>query len=865
MATRTNTMMLPYVVALVATAIAIAMRWAFDPWLGSALPLVTLFGAVAVAVWFGGYGPALLSAVSGWLACTYLFVEPRYQFSSNTAWALGLVPFSISSGVIIAFGDALYRGRRQARVGLEFLRTTLSSIGDGVITTDADEKVTFLNPVAEDLTGWTRADAAGRPLTDVFKIINEVTREPVQCPASEVLRSGQIVGLANHTVLIGRTGREKVIDDSAAPIRDADGRIQGVVLVFRDNSARRLAERRLSESENELVDFFNNASVGLHWVGRTGTILRANRAELEMLGYSHEEYVGRNIAEFHVDGDLIRNILARLSAGETVVEQRAQMRCKDGSVRDVLINSNALRDEHGEFVHSRCFTTDVTAQRRNELASQRLAAIVESSEDAIVAKDLRSIVTSWNKAAERMFGYTAHEMIGRSITILIPPERADEEAEILDRIRSGIRVEHFESIRIRKDGSTFPVSLTISPILDRHGNVVGASKIARDITALKAAEHALIEADRRKDNFLATLAHELRNPLAPIRNAVYQLRLDTALGSRSASSRDVIDRQSRMMTRLIDDLLDVSRITRNRLELKKQRTTLAEVIDAATETSRPLIESGKHALSVVLPTEPIYLKADPTRLAQVFSNLLNNAAKFMEKGGSIRVTATRHPDQVEVSVKDTGMGISAASLPHIFDLFAQSPAAAGVSTGLGIGLALARGVVELHGGSIEARSEGEGTGAELIVSLPISEYQVESVQSAGYESAAPYSRRVLIVDDNHDNAETMAVLLRMSGHEAEVANDGQAALRVAERFRPEMVLLDLGMPTMDGLETCRRMRAASWGKDIFIVALTGLGQREDRRRTKEAGFDDHLLKPLGYGALQTLLHSLTHANAEGRS
>jgi PAS domain S-box-containing protein len=865
MTTKTNPMMLPYVVALVATAIAIAIRSAFDPWLGEGLPLVTLFGAVAVAVWFGGFGPALASALSGWLACTYLFVEPRYHFYSTSPWVLGSVAFALSSGVIIAFGDALYRGRRRARAGVEFLRTTLSSIGDGVITTDADTKVTFMNPVAEDLTGWTRADAAERPLADVFRIINEVTREPEEAPASEVLRTGKTVGLANHTVLIDRQGGERIIDDSAAPIRSADGGAQGVVLVFRDNSARRLAEKRLSQSEKELNDFFDNASVGMHWVGRTGTILRANRAELEMLGYPSEEYVGRNIAEFHVDADLIRTILSRLSAGETMADQEAQMRCKDGSVRDVLINSSALLNERGEFVHSRCFTTDVTEQRRDELASQRLAAIVESSEDAIVAKDLSSIVTSWNKAAERMFGYSADEMIGQSIRILIPAEHADEESDILDQIKRGIRVEHFESIRLRKDGSTFPVSLTISPIRDRQGNVVGASKIARDITALKAAERALIEADRRKDNFLATLAHELRNPLAPIRNAVYQLKLDTELESRSASSRDVIDRQSRMMTRLIDDLLDVSRITRNRLELKKQRTTLAEVIEAAAETSRPLIERGKHALSIALPTEPIYLTADPTRLAQVFSNLLNNAAKFMKEGGSIRVTATRHPNEVMVSVKDTGMGISAASLPHIFDLFAQSPAVGGVSTGLGIGLALARGVVDLHNGSIEARSEGEGAGAELIVTLPISEQSIAPARSPGYPLAAPVSRRVLIVDDNHDSAETMAVLLRMSGHEAEVAHDGEAALSVAERFRPEMVLLDLGMPTMDGLETCRRMRASSWGKNILIVALTGLGQREDRRRTKEAGFDDHLLKPLGYGALQNLLHGLCPVNAEGRS
>jgi CheY-like chemotaxis protein len=306
------------------------------------------------------------------------------------------------------------------------------------------------------------------------------------------------------------------------------------------------------------------------------------------------------------------------------------------------------------------------------------------------------------------------------------------------------------------------------------------------------------------------------------------------------------------MTRLIDDLLDVSRITHNRLELRKQQITLATVIDAAIETSRPRIERGKHTLSIALQAEPIYLAADPTRLAQVFSNILNNAAKFMEPGGSIRLTATRRHGQVMVSVNDTGMGVSAAAMPHIFELFSQSPAVGGISSGLGIGLALARGVVELHDGSIEARSEGEGKGTELIVTLPTSAPGFESVQHDGI-ALVSRPRRVLIVDDHRDNADTMAVLLRMSGHEVEMAYDGEAALQVAERFRPDLVLLDLGMPKIDGLETCRRMRAETWGKDILIVALTGLGQREDRRRTEEAGFDQHLLKPVGYGALQSLL------------
>ena len=740
MVIRTDRMMAQYGAALIATAAAVGIRWLLDAWLGDDLPLVSLFGAVAASVWFGGYGPAVFSALAGWMACDYLFIEPRYHITTRDAGSvIGLAAFLMSSGVIIGFGDALYRGRRQARA----------------------------------------------------------------------------------------------------------------------------AEDRLRQSEEELSDFFDNAPVGLHWVGSSGTILRANRAQLEMLGYTSEEYVGHKIVEFHVDEDLIRDVLRRLAAGETIVDQDAQMWCKNGSARDVMINSNTSQDEHGRLMHSRCFTTDVSAQRRGELASQRLAAIVESSEDAIVAKDLHGVVTEWNKAAGRIFGYTADEMIGRPIRILIPAERADEESEILDRIKKGIRVEHFESIRLRKDGSSFPVSLTISPILDPQGKVVGASKIARDITALKMAEHALIDADRGKDDFLAALAHELRNPLAPIRNALEQLKLDTGLDARSVSSRDVIDRQSQIMARLMDDLLDVSRISRNRLEIRKEYTTLAAVIEAAVETSRPLIEQGKHIVSLSMPAEPIHLDADPTRLTQVFSNVLNNAAKFMEPGGSIQVVAALHEAQVLVSVKDTGMGIPGASLPRIFELFAQTPPAQGMPSGLGVGLALARSVLRAHDGSIEAHSEGKGKGSEFIVSLPVSPHEPEFEETHSDPPIATPSRRVLIVDDNRDNAETMAVLLRMSGHVAELAYDGEAALEVAERFSPDLILLDLGMPTIDGLETCRRLRAQAWTKNIQIVALTGLGQPEDRRRTLEAGFDDHLLKPVGFSVLQTLLRDLKRERAEG--
>ena len=378
--------------------------------------------------------------------------------------------------------EELVRAKDALAKQSELLRVTLTSIGDAVITTDTEGKVETLNPVAEELTGWTQSEALGRPLAEIFKIFNEKTRKPVENPAERALLEGRVVGLANHTVLVSKSGTETPIDDSAAPIRDEEGRVHGVVLIFRSVAERKIAERALRESEQELADFFENASVGMHWVGPDGTILRVNQSELNLLGYSPDEYLGHHIAEFHVNQNVIADILRRLAAGEILRDYEAQMRCRDGSIKDVLIDSSVLwKDE--QFMHTRCVTRDITDRKRAEEAQAQLAAIVESSQDAIISKTLEGEIPSWNAGAERLFGYTSAEAVGQPVTMLIPPERQDEEQMILSRLRRGESIEHYETVRVKKEGRRIEVSLTISPVRDSAGRIIGASKIARDITA----------------------------------------------------------------------------------------------------------------------------------------------------------------------------------------------------------------------------------------------------------------------------------------------------------------------------------------------------------------------------------------------
>ena len=382
---------------------------------------------------------------------------------------------------------------------------------------------------------------------------------------------------------------------------------------------------------------------------------------------------------------------------------------------------------------------------------------------------------------------------------------------------------------------------------------------------VKERTEALREVDRRKDEFLATLAHELRNPLAPVRNAVQVIRMKSPATRELQWASDVIDRQMQAMTRLIDDLMDLGRINRGKLELKRVRLELAQVIGNAVESTRPFIERQGHVLTLTLPSQPVFLDGDPIRLAQVFLNLLNNAAKFTAPGGRIELAAESQESEVVVSVKDTGIGIPAAHLESIFAMFSQIEGALSrTQGGLGIGLCLVKQLVEMHGGHVEARSEGPGQGSEFLVRLPIVlDQSPVDEQSAGLgEQALPPSKlRILVVDDNRDAASSLSMLVEIIGNTAILAHDGEEAVKMAAKHRPHVVLLDIGMPKMNGYDAARAIRQEPWGQNMVLIAVTGWGQYEDKRKSAEAGFDHHTVKPVDPKVLMELLGEL-HAAKE---
>lgn len=627
---------------------------------------------------------------------------------------------------MVAAREALVREK-------ELLATTLASIGDGVIVTDAQGQVSFLNGEAERLTGWSNAEAAGRPLPEVFRIVNENTRQAVESPVAKVLRLGTVVGLANHTILITKDGRQIAIDDSGAPIRHPGGQILGVVLVFRNFSEQRQREQRLAEQ----------------------------------------------------------------------------------------------------------------------------ARLLDLADDAIFVRDVQDRITFWNKGAQESYGYSASEATGRITHELLQTEFPEPLEKINEALHRDGRWSG-ELVHTRRDATPITVNSRWALERDAYGRPISILETNNDISDRKRAEQALRAADRHKNQFLATLAHELRNPLAPISNSLQILRLASDNRTAVEQALGTMERQVGQMVRLVDDLLDVARISRGRIELRKERIELASVVHQAAEICRPLAESLKHDVSVTLPLEPIYLHADPVRLAQVLSNLLNNACKYTEPPGRIWLNAKRQGSDVLVSVKDTGIGIPPDMLPHIFETFTQvDQTLERAHGGLGIGLTLVKQLVDLHQGRVEAFSDGPGLGSEFVVSLPLVVQQDAQEQAKAPAATPPMiARRILVADDNRDSAESLATLLKTIGQEAHLAYDGLEALNAAEKLRPEIALLDIGMPKINGYDVARRIRQQPWGKNVVLVALTGWGQEEDKRRSREAGFDHHMVKPAEHGALVKLVAEL---------
>lgn len=485
----------------------------------------------------------------------------------------------------------------------------VSSIGDGVIATDNQGSIIFMNPVAAALTGWSADAAHSQPLQNVFRIINEDTREEVGNPALRAIREGVVFGLANHTILIAKDGSEIPIDDSGSPIRDATGELIGAVLIFRDITERRKAER------------------------------------------------ARGI----------------------------------------------------------------------------LAAIVESSEDAIISKTLDGIIDSWNEAAERLFEYTASEAIGQLINIIIPQERLDEEEMILRRLRRGEQIEHLETVRVSKNGRPVNVELTVSPVRNRKGEIIGASKIARDISERKEAERArleLIKAEQQarklaeeaslaKDEFVAQISHELRSPLTSILGWATMMRLGKVEEREIPRGLEVIERNAKHQIKLVDDLLDIFRAVKGQIDLNVQPVEIGKVIDASLDSIRPAVEAKSIELRSQIKTRNSVVDVDPDRLQEIFWNLLSNAVKFTPRGGKIEVEVERLDRHLEIVVKDSGVGIDPEFLPLVFDRFSQEKKTDDGKVGLGLGLAIVRHLVELHGGTISAHSPGNGKGSTFKVILPI--------------------------------------------------------------------------------------------------------------------------------------------------
>lgn len=760
---------------------------------------------------------------------------------------------------------------------------------------------------------------------------------------------------------------------------------------------RRRVQNALRMSERELADFFENAAIGLHWVGPDGTILRANRAELDMLGYAEGEYVGHNIADFHADPDVIGDILRRLRAGEKLQDYPARLRCKDGSVLDVLIHSSVLFEE-GRFIHTRCFTRDITGHRRAEEKLReseiRFRSLMEQAPFSVQVFSADGRTIGVNPAWTQLWGITFDQIADYNVladpqleakgilpglrrafageSVTLPAIRYDPEETLPRRsshadparwvsavayplkdqsgaVREVVLVHEDRTTQMRADlarreseeklrllvdtipqlawmadaqgyifwynqrwyeytGTTaremegwgwqavhdpavLPEVLTrwkdsiahgepfdmvfpllgadrqfrpfltrVNPLRDEHGNILYWFGTNTDISDIKRMEQELLDADRRKDEFLATLAHELRNPLAPIRNSLQLLKIPRVDAAMVQQTRDIMERQVDHLVRLVDDLLDVSRVMRGKIELRKEPVELATVFAHATETIQPLLQVKHHRLDISMPDEPLLVDADAVRLAQVLGNLLTNAAKYTESNGHIGLSARREGDQIVVRIRDDGIGIEADLLPHVFELFVQADHAASRSQGgLGIGLTLVKNLVELHGGSVEARSEGPGKGSEFILRLAARDATRETKTETGEASYVPQSsgHRLLVVDDNADAAQSLALLLRLHGHEVRVAHDGASALEVAKAFRPALIFLDIGLPGMDGYEVARQMRQVPELRNTVLAALTGWGQPEDRRRSAQAGIDHHLVKPPDPAELQNVLTQLS--------
>ena len=603
---------------------------------------------------------------------------------------------------------------------------------------------------------------------------------------------------------------------------------------------------------------------GIFLLDPEGHIMSWNTGAQKLKGWRREEILGQHFSVFYPEEAAASGWPQeelRLAKARGRFEDEGWRMRKDGTRFWANVVITALYGPMGELTGFAKITRDLTERRQHEeelrASEERFRLLVDSVRDyAIFMLDPEGIVQSWNAGAQAINGYEAGEIIGRHFrTFYTPEDDAAGKPELeLAAAREHGRVED-EGWRVRKDGTLFWANVVVTAVYGPDGQLRGFAKITRDMSERRRLEE-LERSSRRVNEFLATLAHELRNPLAPIRNAVTIMQLETLSSPVLRNCRDVIDRQLTHVTRLVDDLLDVGRLSTGKITLRRELVRVADVVARSVEIARPIVAARRHVLTIEQPDEAVYVNGDPTRLAQVLQNVLVNAAKYTPEGGRIdlRVT-TADASFVYLSVTDNGRGLAPEHLHTIFQLFvqAESGTSAAAESGLGIGLTLARSLTEMHGGSIDATSPGLGQGSTFTVRLPM------AAQPGGQENEEAHDERisglrVLVIDDNRDSADSATDVLRLLGNQVECAYDGPSGVAMARRLKPHVILLDLAMPGMDGFEARRRQREEAGGAGAYLVAMTGFGNEEDRRRTRAAGFDAHLTKPVELQALISLLN-----------
>jgi PAS domain S-box-containing protein len=623
---------------------------------------------------------------------------------------------------------------------------------------------------------------------------------------------------------------------------------------FRDEESDALSRARLGAIVDSSDDVIVSKTLD-------GIITSWNPAAERTFGWAAAEAIGRHITliipeDRHAEED---DVLARIRRGERVDHFETVRRTKDGRLVDMSITVSPVRDAAGRIVGASKVAREITERRKGEIAMRRLAAIVDSSDDVIVSKTLDGIITSWNPAAERTFGWTAAEAIGRHIMLIVPDERRAEEEDVLARIRRGERVDHFETVRRTKDGRLVDMSITVSPLKDAAGHIVGASKVARDISERRRMEDQrafLLEREQEarrqaealsnaKDELLATVSHELRTPLNSIFGWARMIQSGELDEAGRARAINTILRNASAQARLVEDLLDLARISTGRMRLDFERVDLSATIEAALETVRPAAGAKGITLVAALDRSLGGVEGAPDRLQQVVWNLLMNSVKFTPAGGRVEISSQRAAGSAVITVSDTGRGITAEVLPHVFEMFRQEDSSSTrAQGGLGLGLTLVRRLVELHGGEVIAQSPGKDRGATFTVTLPMSRQKAPT--EAGDARQMLDGTRVLVVDDDPEFLDLTAMVLRRAGAEVRAVSSAAQAYELVSSWLPDVVLADLAMPDEDGFMLGRAMRAifSKRRAHVAIIAVTSYGTADSRARAVRGGFDLYLTKPI---------------------